>query len=126
MNQALREYVLARDGGCVARLSNSALEASRWPMLQGLPDPGLCHTTWGEVIRSDALVGLQLDHVEEADKLSFATKPPDDADHLWTMCPYHHERWATKAEVRDAARSYIVAANAAAAKRGWPIRPEGY
>jgi hypothetical protein len=126
VNPDLREYVLARDGGCVARLADSPLEAQRWPMLQGLPRPGLCRTTWGEVIRSDPLVGLQLDHVEDADKLSFATKPPDDADHLWTQCPYHHARWATKAEVRNAARAYIPAANEAAAKRGWPRRPEGF
>jgi hypothetical protein len=41
------------------------------------------------------------------------------------MCPYHHAVWATKADVRAAAIEYIDAANEAAVKNGWPIRPEG-
>lgn len=123
MDSAVRAYVTMRDGGCVARFVNNNFEASRWPMLQGLPTPGRCRNEFGGDIRPNTLVGLQVDHVEDRDKLDFVHKAPTDPDHLWTMCPWHHERWATKAEVRAAAIEYIHAANDVAAKNGWPIRP---
>jgi hypothetical protein len=122
---ALRSYVLTRDGGCCARLVNNSFWKRRWPMLQGLPDPGPCRNEFGGSINATSLLGLQLDHVK--DDLMMGQKAPDDADHLWTVCPWHHveTNWATNAEVRAAARAYIKAANEAAAEFGWPKRPEG-
>jgi hypothetical protein len=87
-------------------------------MLQGLPEPGLCRGS------------LTLDHVKTDSMMG--KKAPDDPHHLWTVCGGHHvatqaggAQWATMAVVRDAARQYIARANALAAERGWPIRPDG-
>ncbi len=129
MDQALRQYILLRDGGCVARFVNSHFYASRWPMLQGLPDPGECKNMFGSYESPSSLMNKTIDHVEKADELSFATRPPDDPDHLWTLCSGHHQGlvhgavWATKHEVREAARAYIEAANEAARRAGWPPLP---
>lgn len=133
MDQDLRQYVVLRDDGCVARFVNSAFWASRWPMLQGLPSPGLCRNEFGGDINPRSLIGLQVDHVKHADEHAMGLKAPDDPDHLWTMCPGHHTEpggsgvpgrvWATMSVVREAAVEYIAAANEAARLRGWPIRP---
>ncbi len=117
MDQALRQYVVRRDGGCCARFVNSAFYASRWPMLQGLPEPGLCRNTWGGVISAEALQYMTVDHVKK--EPGWAIREDDPAQ-LWTVCPWHHVNtsWVTKAPVRQAAREYIAAANVAAAERG--------
>ena len=115
MDARLRDYILARDGdACVARFANSGFWAQRWPMLQGLPEPGLC---FGR---------LTLDHVKT--DLAMSKKAPDDPAHLWCVCTGHHTatraggyQWATNAAVRDAARQYIARANEMAAERGWPV-----
>ncbi len=109
MDPALRDYVLARDGGCVAALANSAFWSSRWPMLQGLPDPGPCAGR------------LTLDHVK--DGLRLGRRAPDDPGHLWAVCVRHHlgTLWSSRTPVREAARAYIAAANEAAARNRWPL-----
>jgi len=123
MDSALREYVLLRDGGCVARFVGSAFEASRWPMLQGLPSPGACRNEFGSIIRSTGYVGFTIDHIN--DDLHVRADHPD---RLWVLCAFHHglaqmagAQWATKAEVRAAAPLYAVAANAAAKVAGFPV-----
>ncbi len=124
MNEAVRTYVLLRDGGCVARFVNSAFFATRWPMLQGLPDPGPCRSKWGDRQNPEALYAMTVDHVELDGEMSFASKPPDDPEHLWTSCWGHHlGNWVNKEPVRAAARLYIPAANAHAARRGFPPYP---
>ncbi len=129
MDEAVRTFVLLRDGGCVARYVNSSFWASRFPMLQDLPAPGQCSGMFGSYDDPNSLLHKELDHVERADELSFATKPPDDPEHLWTLCHGHHQErragrvWATHEKVRGAAREYIVEANAAAKKRGFPPYP---
>lgn len=131
MTPEVHAFVLARDGGCVARFSRDPLDRMRWPMMAALPDPGPCRNEFGSEINPYSLIGLTLDHVEEADQLDFGRRPPDDPEHLWTLCPGHHmgsqggHVWATDARVRDAARSYIPAANAMARQRGWPAWPSG-
>lgn len=123
MDQALRSFVLQRDGGCVARFVRSKLWATRWPMLQGLPDPGPCKNQFGTRVDPYSLMGLEVDHVKGA--LRMAKRAEDDPWHVWTMCPWHHREshWATMVEVRDAAREYIASANAFALKEGWPVWP---
>ena len=126
MNGDLRNYVMLRDGGCVARFVGDRLMVTRWPMLVGLPDPGPCRDTWGNLISPTALWFMHADHVK--DELGMAIRE-DDPEQLWTMCPYHHmgslgSGWATKTVVRVAARIYIAAANAFARRRGWPPYPE--
>ena len=117
MNPALREFVLRRDDGCVATRANSRFWATRWPMLQGLPDPGPCEGR------------ITLDHVK--DDLALGKKAPDDPWHLWSVCVAHHTetragaQWATSKPVRAAARLYIRAATEYAQERGWPVWPEG-
>lgn len=123
MDPGLRRYVLLRDGGCVARFVNSPFEAARYPMLQGLPAPGLCRDTFGGQIDPTALWFMEADHVK--DELGLGIRE-DDPEQLWTMCPYHHRGtltsggWATRTDVRAAARTYIAAANAEARRSGWP------
>ncbi len=99
-------------------------------MLAALPDPGPCRNDFGGEISPYSLLFLDLDHVEEEDQLDFGRRPPDDPDHLWTLCPGHHRLgtrggyvWATDARVRMAARQYIPAANEKARQRGWPAWP---
>jgi hypothetical protein len=127
MKPELREYILLRDGGCVARFVESKLELMRWPMLAGLPKPGLCRNEFGGEINPNSLLGLQIDHVKD-----FATMGGgrvDLIDEMWTLCPYHHmgtiagHAWALKTEVRVAARLYIRLANERARQRGYPPLP---
>ena len=116
MDQALRDFVLWRDGGCVTQYVNSAYWASRWPMLQGLPDPGPCSGP------------VQLDHVHDGPTPAAGRRADTDEDHLWSVCRGHHtetsagpgRRWATMAVVRVAAQAYISAANVRARIAGWP------
>lgn len=125
MRDDVRAYVLARDGGCVARLINK-LDLMRWPMLAGLPDPGLCADQWGRPLAKIGAVYSfgELDHVEDWDKPNYAQKPLSDPDHLWTLCSFHHRgklagyAWATLSAVREAAPKYIAAANERARLRG--------
>ena len=122
MNAGLRRYVILRDGGCVARFVNSHFWASRWPMLQALPDPGPCGDNWGRRINPTQLDLMEADHVK--DELGMAIRE-DDPYQLWTMCPFHHRGalgsgWATRSDVRAAARQYIAAANVIAIDAGWP------
>lgn len=123
VSEALAHYVLTRDGGCVARFVNSRFWANRWPMLQGLPDPGPCRTAFGALRAPEERSGLTLDHVKT--ELAMSKRAPDDRFHLWAVCPWHHVNtsWVTHADVREAARAYIIAANAAADLAGWPIAP---
>jgi hypothetical protein len=125
----LRAYVIARDGGCVARFVTMPLEQKRWPMLAGLPDPGPCRDQWGTWVDPTGHRAITADHVKERDSPSMSMKAPDDIDHLWARCYGHHEGieagrvWATMVVVREAALAYIAAANAAARLSGWPRVP---
>jgi hypothetical protein len=112
VNPALREYIIRRDGGCCAVYVNSMFWCSRWPMLQDLPDPGPCRDRWGNQPYKGCSADLTVDHVHD-DYGEMGQRAPDDIDHLWTLCHWHHieSSWATKAEVRAAARKYIPAAN---------------
>ena len=123
MNPELRAYVLYRDGGCVARFTRDPLDRTRWPMMAALDDAGQCRSEFGGIMSPWTLIGLTLDHVEDADQLDYGRKPDDDAWHLWTLCPGHHGlatyagfKWATQHVVREAARLYIPAAIEAARK----------
>ena len=123
MDPALARYIALRDGGCVARYVNSAFYASRWPMLQGLPDPGPCRDRWGNRVNPEA--PGTYDHVKR--ELGMGIRE-DDPEQLWMLCAGHHgftrlSPWATRADVREAARAYIAAANAAAREAGWPEYP---
>lgn len=95
-------------------------------MLQGVPEPGLCRNEFGSP-QGNSIYNLTLDHVK--DDLMMGKKAPDDPDHLWAVCAFHHtgtqagSQWATHAEVRAAARLYIAAANEYARERGWPLYP---
>jgi len=132
MDQRILLYVKWRDGDCVARFANHPLWATRWPMLQGLPDPGPCRDRFGallDAVRPVPAMHLEGDHVPDADGHAMGAKAPDDAAHLWGVCAGHHtgtsagRQWATHAEVRRAAALYIAAANEAAAAR-WMRPPE--
>lgn len=133
MDTAVYQYVLLRDDGCCARFVNSAYWASRWPMLQGLPDPGPCRDAFGGWVNPRSLMGLTEDHVKAPDEHAMGMKADDDPDHLWVVCAGHHiapggtgtpgQVWATMSEVRRAAFVYIAAANELAARSGWPVRP---
>ncbi len=123
MDSGLAQYILSRDGGCVARFVNSAFWASRWPMLQGLPDPGPCRDAFGNLV--DPKASGTIDHVK--DELGMAIRE-DDPNQLWELCAGHHgftrfSPWATRADVRAAARLYIKAANERARANGWPRWP---
>jgi hypothetical protein len=50
MDQQLRKDILARDGGCVARMANNPAFAEQFPMLQDLPEPGPCRNIWSDII----------------------------------------------------------------------------
>lgn len=104
---ALRRWLFWRDGGCIAQMVNNRFWAQRYPMLQGLPDPGLCSGP------------LTLDHFKDADKHATGKKAPDETlaeaiNHLWTVCRGHHVdgcQWVTKSVVRLAALEYVRVAN---------------
>jgi hypothetical protein len=132
MDPALILFVKLRDGDCVARYCDEALWSARWPMLQGLPEPGPCRDAFGSALpatRPVPMMVLDADHVHDADAHAMGAKAQDDADHLWSVCPGHHtgtdagRQWATNSEVRRAAPVYIAAANGFALRRGWPVRP---
>lgn len=111
-------WVFSRDGGCVARLVNSALWASRWPMLQGLPDPGLCRNAAGDVRSAYDVANCTIEHVK--DELGMSVRATDDPLHAWTVCWGHHvvgRQWCTSVQVREAARLYIPRATALAIAR---------
>ncbi len=123
MTPELHSYILMRDGGCCARFTRDPLDRRRWPMLAALDDAGPCRNEFGGTMSAWTLIGLTLDHVEDADQLDFIHKAPTDAWHLWTLCPGHHGlatyagfKWATQECVREAARLYIPAAIEAARK----------
>ena len=122
MDSQLRSYILLRDEGCAARFVNSAFDARRWPMLQGLPSPGVCRNEFGSPIPATGYVGFTIDHINNDLQVR-----ADHPDRLWTLCAFHHglartagEQWATKSEVRAAAALYAVAANEAARLANFP------
>lgn len=122
MDGQLRSYILLRDQGCVARFVNSAFYAFRWPMLQGLPDPGQCRNEFGSLISAEGFVGFTIDHVNDP-----VWVRSDHPDRLWVLCAFHHGlsqmaggQWATKVPVREAAPLYIAAANEQARIGGFP------
>lgn len=131
MDAALREYVLLRDGGCVARFANSPFWKLRWPQLQDLPEAGFCRDRYGSIIDPTDKRHMTLDHVKDEPGMSI--RADDAIGSLWTVCWFHHigtegsrryaSQWATNDLVRAAARTYIDAANAAAVRRGWPVPP---
>lgn len=120
MIENLRTYVLWRDGMCVAAAAR--LFPNRWPMLAPYAPPDACRDQWGHEHEPGDLSRLTLDHVREAPQMgTYRGAAPDDRDHLWAICWHHHlGGWATRSEVREAARAYIPAANAYADTHGWP------
>ena len=126
MDGVLRQFVLLRDGGCVARFVGNIYERNRYPMMFDLPAPGRCRNQFGSDIDTRSLMMLEVDHVKTA--LRMARRAPDDPWHLWTICPWHHHEsnWVTITEVKDAARIYIAASNLFVLRNGFPVWPEGY
>lgn len=94
MDGELRLAILGRDGGCVAlRLDQFA---------------GPCRDRWGRGFRrTDSLLfqDLTIDHVRgqppvgtlaKTNEGGFGKRPPDDPQHLVTLCWHHHlNGWAT-------------------------------
>ncbi len=122
MDQALRSYILTRDGGCIARLT-VAWCATLWPMFQGLPEPGECRNTWGDVISPFELDKMTIEEVKA--ELRAGRKAGYSKESCVCVCPGHHfegrgpgAKWCTKAVVREAVRLYIPAANEKARERG--------
>ena len=110
--RAAYDYVQWADGGCVARYVNSPFHASRWPMLQGLPDPGPCRDMNGAIRDPRDHSNLTREHVK--DELGMSIRADTDRDHLVIMCWGHHvfgRQWCTRADVRDAIRAYIKKRN---------------
>ena len=85
VTDTLRQLVLRRDGfRCMG------------PVLDG-SQTGLCRDAFGNPIRSDFRVGndpgpvyLQMSHTKGEGELSMSKKATDDAQHLITLCPWHH------------------------------------
>jgi hypothetical protein len=75
-----RWTVLRRDGGCVALT---------------LGAPGTCRNSLGYPQPSNALYGLELDHVKSEPMMG--KRAPSDPAHLVTLCHVHHQGgWATR------------------------------
>lgn len=127
MDSKLREFILLRDGGCVARHVETKLGVMRWPMLADLPKPGFCRNEFGTEMDPTSLIGQTIDHVK--DYATTGGGREDRIDEMWALCPHHHlgtiagHAWATKTEVRVAARAYIAEANIRARQRGYPLIP---
>lgn len=88
---ALREAVLRRDRGCVARK---------------LKAPGSCTTRFGWPAGLDT---LELDHVREQPMMG--KRAPSDMGHLVSLCWFHHQGsgWATAN--RPLLREYLASVN---------------
>lgn len=107
-------YVRWADGGCVARYVNNPFHAARWPMLQGLPDPGLCRGPGGEVRSPHDEGNLTREHVKDANAHAMSLRAVTDRDHVVVMCWGHHvfgRQWCTMAVVREAILAYIAKRN---------------
>jgi hypothetical protein len=120
MDEQLVAYLLSRDGGCVARLVNSRLWASRFPMLQGLPDPGPCRNAAGEPRDATDVRNLTFDEVkmdapgEPGSHLRMGKKAGHSEMDV-VVCWGHHvfgRQWSTSKLVRGALREYLPVANA--------------
>lgn len=104
----------------MARFVNSSFYATRWPMLQGLPDPGLCRNAAGDPRNPYDEGNLTYEHVK--DDLGMSLRALSDRDHLVRFCWGHHvfgAQWCTMSVVREAIRAYIDARNAR-----HPLSPE--
>lgn len=109
---AAYEYVRWADGGCIARLVNNALYATRFPMLQGISDPGACTDAGGGVRSPYDEANLTNEHVK--DELGLQIRAATDVWHLVRVCWGHHvfgRQWCTRADVRSAIRLYIAERN---------------
>ena len=125
MDAELRQAIIRRDGGCVARLANQRYSIGPgWPMLQGLPDPGPCRNAAGDVRSPFDQYNLTIDEIK-------MDAPGEPGSHFRsskqagyslvtcvTACTGHHifgrgsgAQWTTKAVVRAALRLYIAEAN---------------
>jgi hypothetical protein len=112
-SRAEYEYVRWADGGCVARFVNSRFDAVRWPMFQGLPDPGPCRNAAGDQRSPYEESNNTFEHVK--DDLAISLRAVSDRDHMVRVCWGHHvfgAQWCTMAVVREAIRAYIIARNA--------------
>lgn len=93
MTLGLRAEVLARDKGCLANLL-------------GATDN--CRDKWGAVLPLQGRYAhsrLELDHIREQPMMG--KRAPSDAEHLLTLCPWHHRDsgWATSH--RPELRAYL-------------------
>ena len=108
----LDAYLWRRDGGCIARFVNNTLWAGRWPMLQGLPDPGPCRNAAGDERSPYDRENCTREHVK--DEPGMSARAENDEDHTVIVCWGHHvfgRQWCTGSLVRAAVRLYIAAAN---------------
>jgi hypothetical protein len=106
-------FIRWADGGCVARFVNSTFYAGRYPMLQGLPDPGPCRNAAGEIRSPYDESNLTNEHVK--DELGMSLRATSDREHLVRFCWGHHvfgQQWCTMSVVREAIRAYIAARDA--------------
>jgi len=68
----------------------------------------LCKGVFGEALPHGAystLDKLQLDHV--SDEGTYGKRAPSDAQHLVTVCPFHHATWAVTKQGRRLEREYL-------------------
>jgi hypothetical protein len=112
VDHLLRAYIIARDGGCIARFVTSG----EWSMFEELADPGPCRTTWGDEISPFDLQYLTIEEVKLY--LRAGVKAGYSKETCVAVCPGHHmegrgpgARWCTKAVVRAVVRLYLPAAN---------------
>ena len=120
MDAKLREQLIRRDGGCVARFANSALWRARWPMFWGLPDPGLCRNAAGDVRDPHDVSNLTIEEGkvdapgEPGAHLRMGKKAGYSLETSVVVCVGHHvfgRQWCTSAVVREAIRSYLISVN---------------
>ncbi|MGV0985045.1 MAG: hypothetical protein ACOYB2_10850 [Limnohabitans sp.] len=117
MDTGLRNELIRRDGGCVARYANSPIWKTRWPMFQGLPDPGQCRNAAGDVRDPHDVMNLTIEEVKAQSRMS--KKAGYSRETSVVVCWGHHvfghgsgAQWCTKHVVREAIREYLLAVNA--------------
>lgn len=95
--EAVRLAVMTRD-----RHSCVAVRADLWKGVEVELDRGMCRNSYGP-----ARPVLRLDHVDPF--MTYLRKALDSEAFLQSVCDYHHETWATRAESRHSSRERLSA-----------------